>query len=95
MQPARLFYQQIILPFNNLKHKKPFELLNASEIINQPLWGNEYFKVGRTCLYVKPFLESGVYYIKDIISNQGTMKSNNDIFNKLINKENCFINHFI
>ena len=37
------FYKEVIIAFNSSKYVKPFQFLN--KLLEQPLWGNEYFKV--------------------------------------------------
>ena len=51
------FYQQVVIAFNKAKYIKPFRLLNKYEIMQQPLWGNEYFKAGATCIFLKAWIK--------------------------------------
>ncbi len=73
------FYENIVIGFNKVKCIKPFHLLSSSEIVQLPLWGSEYFKVCNTCLYLKPFIDKGIYYVKDIVDNYGNIIVDTDI----------------
>ena len=42
------FYQEVSIAFS-----KAFDLLNNYDLMQQPLWGNEYFKIRGTCLYYR------------------------------------------
>ena len=75
------FYQEIILAFNNAKRIKQFQNLSTSEIMTLPIWGSEYFKVNNTCIYFKSWIKKGVYYIKDLINENGTLKNDNELYN--------------
>ena len=74
------FYQQILLAFNKCKLIKPFDLLNKHDIMQQPIWGNEYFKVKDICLYNKGWVKNQVLYVKDLINDKGMLKSDTDLF---------------
>ena len=73
------FYENVVIGFNKVKCIKPFHLLSTSEIVQLPLWGSEYFKVCNTCLYLKPFIDKEIYYVKDIVDNKGNILADRDI----------------
>ena len=61
-----LFYQDVVVAFNNCKNIKPFHKLSKYEVIEQPIWGNEYFKIREMCLYSIRWLNEDVLYIKGV-----------------------------
>ena len=46
------FYQEVLIAFNKAKYINPFYLLNKHDIIEQPIWGSEYFKKQQTCIWL-------------------------------------------
>ena len=89
------FYQNVILAFNMCKSIKPFDLLNTHEVVQQPIWGNEYFKVNDSCVYIKGWVKSKVLYIKDLISDSGEIKSDKEFFECNVEKQSCLHSMFI
>ncbi len=89
------FYEDIIVAFNKSKYIKPFDKINKYEMIEQPIWGNEYFKVENKCLYFKQWAESGIYYVKDLIDNNGEIKSDRALYDAILNKQNVLQQLFI
>ncbi len=45
------------------------EPINLTEMLNQPLWLNEYIKVNETYIYNKNLQERGILCLKDILDN--------------------------
>jgi hypothetical protein len=84
------FYQEVILSFNRAKFIKPFNKLNKHEIFEQPIWGNEYFKVQNICLYYKGWMSENILYIKDLVNNNGVFKSDMDIYVSTKDKRNIY-----
>ncbi len=74
----QLFYQEVILAFNAIKCLKQFKLMSKYQICEQPLWGNEYFKVNDECLYLKMWLESNMLYVKELVNIDGSLNKNQD-----------------
>ena len=89
------FYQEVMIAFNKVKHIKPFHLLNNHELIQQPLWGNEYFKIGETHLYLKEWLKKSIYYVKDLINEAGNIKSDNELYRITNNHKNIVTEMYI
>ena len=82
------FYQDVILKYNHAKHIKPFNKMSKHEVIEQPLWGNEHFRIRNTCLYYKQWVDSNILYVKDLIKHDGSMKTENDFYNTIKVKTN-------
>ena len=74
------FYCDMIIAFNKSKTKKPFHLLTKHEIMQQPLWGNDYFRICNTPLYFKQWIKAGMLYVKDLISNDGLVKGDHTLY---------------
>jgi hypothetical protein len=83
-----LFYQDIILSFNASKFTKPFNKLSKSEVVEQAIWGNEYFKVGNCCLYYKRWIFENICYVKDLVNKDGVLKSDDDMYEIIKDKRN-------
>ena len=84
------FYLQVILAYNKCKSIKPLEKLNKHEIAEQPIWGNHLFRTRNTCLYLKNWVNSNFLYIKDIITKNGNVKSDNELFQSITAKQNIW-----
>ena len=82
------FYQDVILSFNKCKTIKPLETLNVYDIIQQPLWGNEYFKLKSTCIYFKRWAECNILFVKDIVNDNGMMYCDKEMYNIIKDKQN-------
>ena len=80
------FYQAIFLAFNKSKYIKPFKLMNKHEVVQEPIWGNVYFKVNKTCLYLKDWIKAGIMYIKDLIDDKGSIKGDEILYNSIESK---------
>ena len=89
------FYQDIIITFNKIKTIKPFNSLNKHEIIQQPIWGNEYFRVGETCLYIKGWIQNNIFYVKDLFTDRGILKNDKSLYDLNIDKCNALQSVFI
>ena len=89
------FYQSVILSFNKSKTIKPFDKLNTYEILQLPLWGCEYFKVKNACLYLRRWIKKGIYYVKDLVNNNGCIKNDVELYNCTENTCNAFKEVFI
>ena len=58
------------------------------DLIQQPLWGNEYFKLKNTCLYYKQWASSNVLYVKDLIGENGYVLNDHELYNRIRVKQN-------
>ena len=82
------FYQDVICAFNKAKHLKPLNRTSKYEIISEPLWGKELFKVNGHCMHFKNWMMAGVEYVKDLIDQEGNIMSDEDIYRIVGNKGN-------
>ena len=89
------FYQDVLLAFNKCKYIKPFELLSDHEILEQPLWGNEYFKIKDTCLFIKGWSKNNILYVKDVVNENGRIMTDVELYNLNIDKTNALQSIFI
>ena len=89
------FYRDIIFNLNKCKSQKDFNALNKHEILSQPIWGNNYFKVGNRCLYFKEWIKCGILYVKDLIDDDGLMLTDDNMFRKICDKKNIVNQVFI
>ena len=61
------FCREVLTAYNKCKTIKEFKLLSTNEILQQPLWGNEYFK-DENCLMFKNWINKGILNVKDLLS---------------------------
>ena len=74
------FYQSILLAFNKAKAVVPFDRLSVHEILQLPLWGCEYFKIRNTCLYLDGWINNNMFFVKDLINVDGSIKNDKELF---------------
>ena len=75
------FYQEVLLAFYKVKHIKCFTKLCPCEIMQQPLWVNEHFKIGDTYLYLKAWIGNGILYVVDLINENGNIMCDEEMYN--------------
>lgn len=80
------FYLKCILSYFDAKSRPLLQNLEQREIRRLPLFGNYLFKVNTKCIFFKEWIESNVLYIKDLVNNDGTLKSENEIVLMIHNK---------
>ena len=80
------FYRAVLLAYNRSKSIIPFDRLSKYDFLNQPLWGNIYFKCEENCLFFKEFVSSGILYIRDLINADGTQKNSDQISEILVSR---------
>ena len=85
------FYQNVLLSFYKSKCIKTFNKLNTSEVLSQPIWGNEYFKVKQTCLYLKEWIKCGKLYVKDLIKQNGEILTDLEMMEIIRGSRNIYI----
>ena len=56
------FYQDAIISFNMAKSIKPFGILNKYEVVEQPQWGNEPFRIRDACHFYKRRISHQIIY---------------------------------
>ena len=76
-----------------MKTIKAYKLLNDSEILNLPVWGNMYFKIGNTCLYLKEIMKDGrmYMYVQDFVNDNLNLLNDVELFDSFTNKQNVYI----
>ena len=89
------FYQQVVLSFNQCKYIKPLSKLNVHELIQQPLWGSEYFKLKNTCMYYKQWASSNMLYVKDLVIENGCILNDRELYDKVREKQNIHQEIFV
>ena len=88
-------YHNVLLSFYKSKHIKCFEMLSPHEVFEQPIWGNQYFRIKESCLYSKQWIKKKVLYVKDLINENGVIKDDNELYDMLTNRRNVFSDIYI
>ncbi len=57
------FYQEVLQCYFKSKCIKPFCKLTPHELIEQPIWGNDHFKVKNSNLYFKNWVKQNIMYV--------------------------------
>ena len=89
------FYQEVFCSYNASKTLIPFNRLNPLHILNQPIWGNQYFMCNDKCLYFKEWIDSNVLLVRDVINRDGTVKSDLDLHNIITDRRDINRQAFI
>ena len=89
------FYQEVVLAFNSVKSVKPVKCISDYEMMTQPIHGNILFKWKDKCLYLKSFLKSNILYVKDLINENGVLKSEQEMYNSITFKATALNDMFI
>lgn len=84
------FYQDVIIALCKAKHIRCFHRLSTHDVFQQPLWGNEYFKIKGTCLYLRNWVKEDVLYVKDLVNDNGGIKNDEELYNMIGNKSNIY-----
>lgn len=79
------------MSFYNAKSFKNFDKLNNAEKLQQPIWGNEHFKTKGSCLYLKSWILSNIMYVKDLITKEGVIMSDELLYKQIKDKSNVLI----
>ena len=83
------FYTELVntwIEFNKLHHLNK-QIENFEHIRKQIIWGNKFIKHKGKCLLYKHWIETGIIFINDLLTEEGNLDTNY-IFNKLQNKQN-------
>ena len=80
------FYIDLIKTWIKCRDTEP-EPIKYSDIRKQMLWGNQYIKHNGKCLLMKNWINSGIYFINDILDEKGNI-SESIILQKLVSKQN-------
>ena len=89
------FYQEVIVSFNKCKKITPLKDLNKSDVFQQPLWGNEYFKMSKDYLYLKNWVKEGINYVKDLVNPDGSLKNDEQLYESIRNKHDVYNEMFL
>ena len=82
------FYVDVIIAFNRCKTIIPLVKMNVSDILNEPIWGNNLFTYKDQCLLFKEMLDSKILFVKDLINEKGCLKSEHELFQEIKVKTN-------
>ena len=86
------FYPDIFMNFS--KSKQCTKLHKSSDVLSEIIWGNELFQFKNKCLYFKNWIESGLLYVKDLFSKDGTFIDEKDVLIRLKHKSNWISEFF-
>ena len=89
------FYQDIFTCFNKVKDIKPLARQNDDEFLSEPLFGNELFKCNDKCIYFPNWIKSGIKLVKHLVTNDGHLSTDEEIYNKIQRKINIISEIFI
>ena len=78
------FWNEVLIKFNSCKTSVALTKLNKNEVLQLPIWGNEYFK-NESCLLLTQWIKSGIKYVKDLVNKNGKLFSDVNLFTKIPN----------
>ena len=81
------FYQEVICSYNKTKSISKEHFCN--DILDQPLWGNQYVTFEGKTLWFKNWIESGILTLRDVAIRNGKLDTQ-IISNRIINKSDIF-----
>lgn len=70
-----LFYKQILSSFNECKQRCNFDNISPNDILKQPIWNNSNIKIKGETLFFKNWVNSNILYLKDLIDDNGNIKT--------------------
>lgn len=70
-----LFYKQILSSFNECKQRCNFDNISPNDILKQPIWNNNNIKIKGETLFFKNWVNSNILYLKDLIDDNGNIKT--------------------
>ncbi len=73
------FWKNVLLSWCSYNYKEP---LTKSEVKTQVLWYNSFLKVGGKLHMLKRAIKAGIIYVKDILHNNGTLLSLEEIHDR-------------
>ena len=73
-----------------IKFSNKLKLESWTHFLNQPLWHNNFVKVGGKCIFYKKWFEKGIYFINDLIDTNGDLYSY-DYIENILQVETNFI----
>ena len=82
------FYVQVLTSYNRCKQETNKTNANNYHTLTQPLWGNTSFLANGKTLFFPEFTNSNIYYLKDLVNEDGRFKSDNELYNTVSKKNN-------
>ena len=82
------FYKEVFCSFNECKTITPLNKLNSDVFLQQVIWNNVYFTTKGRPLMFRNWLDSNVYYVKDLYDNDGNFHNIEHFSNIIRNKSN-------
>ena len=82
------FWAQVFAYVNECKTLVKNELLNTHDFLAEPIWLNERFCINKKPVFISNWTKSNILYVKDLFDDHGHLKSEENIFQNLINKRN-------
>jgi hypothetical protein len=88
-----LFYRKIIYSFSKIKLKKDVQYMNSYDFLSQPIFMNERFVWKGKPLCYNNWIESGIFYVYDIVDRSGLLSC--DVLLRRLCKRNNWISEYI
>ena len=82
------FYIDVLIAYNKCKTLPNYELLNGYQLLTQPLWGNTLFQVKGECLFSKAWANAKILYVKDLVNENGSVKTEDELYDSIDDKRN-------
>ena len=76
------FWKDVLKAWSEYRYYNP---IKYKDILAQPIWNNSHLKIDHKVFFDKTLAESGIYYMRDIIMQNGMFKS----FSVICNEYNC------
>jgi hypothetical protein len=73
------FYTEMLSTWAMINYREPETI---SEILRQPIWDNDLLRIGNKTVVYKTWTQAGIYYIADLINNNGQLATINYLNNK-------------
>ena len=80
------FYIEVLTAYNKCKTLPDYKLLNSYQLLTQPIWGNLFFQINGECLYFNAWVKSNILYVKDLINDNGLVKTEDEIYDQVEDK---------
>ena len=69
-----VFWNEVLIKFNSCKTSVALTKLNKNEVLQLPLWKNEYLK-NETCHLLTQCIKSGIKYVRGLVDTNGELFS--------------------
>ena len=80
------FYIDVLIAYNKCKTVHRLSLIDEYQLLTQPIWGNKLFQINGECLYFSSWIKSNILYIKDLINDDGTIKTDYELCDSVVDK---------